>query len=1089
MPPLQPQNSFDSVIKKLQQIYQQQADNQITLAQMQQEIQKVILDASWMKGSLPIADTGNISITPTVNTKLTSATDGVMTPMDVNYTYQNVFTLPKQYLGFLGFEFYFNPTGTDTMAPGAIFQGMVNSPDVYQIIADGTTVWMGPNCPSTYMSLLDYGTAKNALYTAPAWNMVVPNNSITSAPPAGTYRVLGYMAFDNISHIENNPEGSYWAGEIFLAMSVTNIDASGNMTGNGMLLTNTAKTQEQTLIDLPSGGVVPAYATSSIWPAPWQNPNELGPPWGSTPFLGGGITAIPGQFCMYTGGYWDGTAIYQAYNPQFIEPNSLFEGITFEAQMPSPYDFATAIEALGYSSTVANGDSGYGAQAWSQIYAKFGNDLGGGATDGPGHGMGATITNAFNNGDWGSVRKPGDMGLTGIPVDAQQVVFNLMWTNYVAGGSPSWLYSGGLATVNFPEARFTYGVTKTYSLNNMRMLFLNSEQVPGGEVGFVGGAYQTIWPLGAPDPNDGGFSNGPLPFGQSPYLGGLWSSLVSSLNTSGSIIVDAINPVTGAITGCTVNGRGANYETASAISLSGGASINIYSVTQSPLDLAISFNEHSGSLTAVDLVNGQGGYGFAIGDTLSILGGSGKGGTATVTGLQATTPATVTFHAGVSALVNIVANSNYGVTSVTIVSGGSGYYVGATIPITQNGYTDATVTVQAVSAGGVITSLSLTTPGTDYVTQNNVKIAPAGVISDVTLVNPGTGYGQGQVLGITQEGGSGALVTVTGVDGNGIITGISLLQGGVGYTTVTDPDDAVDLPVSGTIATLSLGAVGSGYNTQDGEVVNAGPLTAISLGTGGTGYTVGQVIPVPQTLKLQYIKAGYQAFYDAACTTQLFVQNQSSNPNVGRPDQHQSLAAYLAMGQSLYDQPGFNTACANYYFPYTNVELKINPDPYPEQIQLNTAVLDNTFDPVFIRLSKTTDAKEKYGVNFYYSGILMSPSVTPTTKTYKQWDDVTKFYFLAGTNGYISMGQEGEPPYDIGGPTFDPTYENRSGPVQITSGPELYSDVTPDTTSHNETQLTTYVPQANPVTTRVKVSLKSPNNWEQKQKFDRQASS
>ena len=85
------------------------------------------------------------------------------------------------------------------------------------------------------------------------------------------------------------------------------------------------------------------------------------------------------------------------------------------------------------------------------------------------------------------------------------------------------------------------------------------------------------------------------------------------------------------------------------------------------------------------------------------------------------------------------------------------------------------------------------------------------------------------------------------------------------------------------------------------------------------------------------------------------------------------------------------------------------------------------------------------------------------------------------------MGQEGLPPFDIGGPTLDPTYLDRSGPVQITSGPSLYSDVIPNTTSHNTAALQTYLPQANPVKTRVKVSLKSPNNWEKKQKFDRDA--
>lgn len=751
---ISPNISYETALKILQKVYEQQKENKNLTDKELNDCVLPILESNKFKGTIPIKDSGNITINPTVNTQMTTKKAGTIVPIDVHYTYKDTFTVPKQYLGFLGFESYFQTSGTDTLSAGAVFQGDVWQPDIYEIIADGTTVWKGPFPPSDYMGLLDYKTAQQALYNAPAWNVTVPTGSsqgTAGSPSPGKYRVLGFLAFDNISHITPNNSGSYWAGSMFLATSVTNI-SGGNFTGHGILLTNTAKSQWQEILDLPQGGpYVPQSITTGTWPQAWINPNDLFHP---NPAL---TPIIPGQYVLYTGGKWDGTAIYQSYSPQFITPNSLFVGCSNIAPFPTIVQFTTALEGLGESPSTAASQA---YKAWWQLYAKFGNDLGA-----PNN---ANITNAYNAGSgWEAIRSPGDMGLTGFNAQEQQLIFNMMWQNYVNGGQPFWLYCGNVGSganlQMWPEARITYGVTKTYSLANMRLLFLNTTGAAGGERSFPNGD-QTIWPL----TSDANAQNiRPSPFGTSPYLSGLW----------------------------------------------------------------------------------------------------------------------------------------------------------------------------------------------------------------------------------------------------------------------------------------------------------------------------------PWSSNWTYSIAGWQAFYDSNYCVHLFVQNQSSNPNIGRPDQNQSLAGYLALGESLYDQPGLNHACANYYFPYTSVEMKLNdPTYYPTTVQETAAVLDNTFDPVFIRLSKSTDKQEKWGCFYYYSAILLSPSVKQNSRTYKQWDDVVNFYFTYTSTGYIINGMEGLGPYDAGSASLDPLYLDRSGPFQITSGPALYTDVTPNTTSHNSTSVDINYPNANPVITRVKVNLKTPNNWHQIPKFVTQKS-
>jgi hypothetical protein len=60
-----------------------------------------------------------------------------------------------------------------------------------------------------------------------------------------------------------------------------------------------------------------------------------------------------------------------------------------------------------------------------------------------------------------------------------------------------------------------------------------------------------------------------------------------------------------------------------------------------------------------------------------------------------------------------------------------------------------------------------------------------GAITAIAATTPGTGYTVGQALSITEEGGSGAAATVATIDANGGILTVTVSAGGTGYTTPT----------------------------------------------------------------------------------------------------------------------------------------------------------------------------------------------------------------------------------------------------------------------------------------------------------------
>jgi hypothetical protein len=160
---------------------------------------------------------------------------------------------------------------------------------------------------------------------------------------------------------------------------------------------------------------------------------------------------------------------------------------------------------------------------------------------------------------------------------------------------------------------------------------------------------------------------------------------------------------------------------------------------------------------------------YAIGDTGTISGGT--GGTYTVASITKGTGATISFTA-----------SGGAITLPTVSAGGTGFNIGDKLPVT--GGTGGVVVVLTVSAGGVITGLTMTggSGGSGYTTPGSpVAVTPTtGIVSGITIT-PGTGYtattgaattattgiGTGLTINILSVG-TTATITITAAPGLGI---------------------------------------------------------------------------------------------------------------------------------------------------------------------------------------------------------------------------------------------------------------------------------------------------------------------------------
>jgi len=283
-----------------------------------------------------------------------------------------------------------------------------------------------------------------------------------------------------------------------------------------------------------------------------------------------------------------------------------------------------------------------------------------------------------------------------------------------------------------------------------------------------------------------------------------------------------------------------------------------------PVNGQVTLNENgtftyvpSANGVAVNLVSGGSGY---TAPTVKISAPPAGGTTATATATVGTS--------GVSAVNVGSGGSGYTAPTVTIGPAPAGgtiatatataaFSVGTvTVGAGGTGYTAPTVTLDAPIAGGtqavasatvvsgVITAISVTTPGSGYTSAPNVYIsdssgtgasatsalaAGTGVVASISVTNPGTGYTAPPNVTITDTTGGGASATASLASSNaGVITAINVTYIGSGYTgtpTVT----ITDTTGTGAGATATIFA---GNATSDSFVYQAngnGPTATVTL--------------------------------------------------------------------------------------------------------------------------------------------------------------------------------------------------------------------------------------------------------------------
>ena len=274
------------------------------------------------------------------------------------------------------------------------------------------------------------------------------------------------------------------------------------------------------------------------------------------------------------------------------------------------------------------------------------------------------------------------------------------------------------------------------------------------------------------------------------------------------------------------------------------------------------FNITRGSTTSYETVEvDSGGFGYAIGDTIKVL-GSDIGGTSpandlyiTVSGEDDTSTSNITTVLWRGTSIPIASQTIIGINDLNYTSTGSGS--GATFDI-ERGSTDYTVTLSLIGTGFASGEI-VTVPGNIFNNStspaNDVTINITSVTDTYSSVAQSTtsGVGTGALWDVTKDGTTytqvtGALLSDSTIgDGYALNDTITLDGGDLGATSVTNDLTITitevakvysDLPAtgsaSGTLATFETTKLAATYNSVN--IVDA-----------GDGYTVGETLTVAGT--------------------------------------------------------------------------------------------------------------------------------------------------------------------------------------------------------------------------------------------------
>ena len=176
-------------------------------------------------------------------------------------------------------------------------------------------------------------------------------------------------------------------------------------------------------------------------------------------------------------------------------------------------------------------------------------------------------------------------------------------------------------------------------------------------------------------------------------------------------------------------------------------------------------------------------------------------------------------------------------------------------------------------------SVTVTTPGEGYVANDTVTILGASLNGATPANNATITVGSASPLNVaatlgavsiggtgyltaagepTTSGGSGTGLTVNTTASAGIITAVTINQGGSGYTA----NEVITVNPAGRVATVNNIVAGTGYTTASGLLTTggtganitvsivddgAGGIASVTIGSSGSGFTVGDTITVVQS--------------------------------------------------------------------------------------------------------------------------------------------------------------------------------------------------------------------------------------------------
>lgn len=344
-------------------------------------------------------------------------------------------------------------------------------------------------------------------------------------------------------------------------------------------------------------------------------------------------------------------------------------------------------------------------------------------------------------------------------------------------------------------------------------------------------------------------TTGPATLNSTNWVRSTWTAVTGAvkyyvLKTNTATLLGTISPNTGgAVTQVAVTAGGSGYTGgAPAVGFSGPAQ----NKPQATSTVA------ANAVTAINITTGQMGSGFTSVPNV-VIGGPGNGATATA----------------------VMGASNFS----SINNGGSGYAVNDTITLTGGTFTTATVLKVTSVSGGVVTAVSVKTPGsysvlpTNPVSQGSTSGAGTGFtvsvswgISSVTVTAGGTGYSSAPSIGFN---GGGALPTATAITASNAVSGISLSSGASGYigtpTVILQGLSAGSgATATASLVTLSMDDVGQSTSGFTNPLRNA---TADS--------TIGGMVSATDVLDAPYVSTDkemlrhYEVVTSAAATLQL----------------------------------------------------------------------------------------------------------------------------------------------------------------------------------------------------------------------------